>query len=61
MEIGDIEALKKSFVDPQAFKIIYERYHDKIFNHIYKLTRNIDITKDLTEETFHQVIKYTFE
>ena len=58
MEIGDIEALKKSFEDPQAFKIIYERYHDKIFNHIYKLTRNIDITKDLTEETFHQVIKY---
>ena len=58
MEIGDIEALKKSFEDPQAFKIIYERYHDKIFNHIYKLTQNIDITKDLTEETFHQVIKY---
>ena len=58
MEISDIEALKKSFEDPQAFKIIYERYHDKIFNHIYKLTRNIDITKDLTEETFHQVIKY---
>jgi len=50
--------LKKSFEDPQAFKIIYERYHDKIFNHIYKLTQNIDITKDLTEETFHQVIKY---
>jgi len=58
VEIGDIEALKKSFEDPQAFKIIYERYHDKIFNHIYKLTQNIDITKDLTEETFHQVIKY---
>jgi RNA polymerase sigma-70 factor (ECF subfamily) len=57
-EISDEEALRESFAHPELFGVIYERYHDKIFSHIYKLTQNIDITKDLTEETFYQVIKY---
>jgi len=57
-EISDEEALRESLTHPELFRVIYERYHDKIFSHIYKLTRNIDITKDLTEETFYQMIKY---
>jgi RNA polymerase sigma-70 factor (ECF subfamily) len=57
-EISDEEALKESLVHPEVFKIIYERYHDRIFRHIYKLTQNVEITKDLTEETFYEVIKY---
>ena len=53
----DKKILKDSLARPERFGIIYEKYHDKIFSHIYKLTQDIHITEDLTEETFLKVIE----
>ena len=57
-EISDKEVLKESLNHPEAFSIIYERYHDKIFSHVYKLVQSVEVTKDITEETFLGMIKY---
>ncbi len=57
-EISDKEVLKESLNHPEAFSIIYERYHDKIFSHVYKLVQSVEVAKDVTEETFLKMIKY---
>jgi len=54
---SDKEILKDSLVHPEVFGIVYERYHNKIFSHIYRLTQDVQVTEDLTEETFLKVIK----
>ena len=54
---SDKEILKDSLVHPEVFGILYERYHNRIFSHIYRLTQDIEVTEDLTEETFLKVIK----
>ncbi|MCD6107739.1 MAG: RNA polymerase sigma factor [Caldisericaceae bacterium] len=54
---SDKEILKDSLVHSEVFGIVYERYHNKIFSHIYRLTQDVQVTEDLTEETFLQVIK----
>ncbi len=53
----DIEILKRSFNDPEAFAIIYRKYYKTIFKHIYDIIGDAEITKDLTEETFLRVIE----
>ncbi len=57
-EISDEEALRESLTHSELFGIIYERYHDKIFSHVYKLVQNMEIAKDITEETFLRAIDY---
>ncbi len=53
----DIEILKRSFDDPEAFAVIYRKYYKAIFKHIYDIIGDAEITKDLTEETFLRVIE----
>ena len=53
----DIEILKSSFNDPEAFAVIYRKYYKTIFKHIYDIIGDAEITKDLTEETFLRVIE----
>ncbi len=53
----DIEILKRSFDDPEAFAVIYRKYYKTIFKHIYDIIGDAEITKDLTEETFLRVIE----
>ena len=54
---NDIEILKRSFDDPEAFAVIYRKYYKIIFKHIYDITGDMEVTKDLTEETFLRVIE----
>lgn len=53
----DIEILKRSLDDPEAFAVIYRKYYKAIFKHIYDIIGDAEITKDLTEETFLRVIE----
>ena len=54
---NDRKILKDSFTHPEVFGILYEKYHDPIYRHLYKLTQDIQITEDLTEETFLRVLE----
>lgn len=38
--------------------ILFERYHIKIFNFLLKMTRDRDISQDITQEVFYKAIKY---
>ena len=44
------EAIKRS--DSQAFKALYYRYYEKIFQFIWLRTRSTELSKDLTQEVF---------
>jgi RNA polymerase sigma factor (sigma-70 family) len=55
-EKTDIEIIKESFKDPEAFATIYKKYYKMIFKHIYNITGKVELTRDLTEETFFRVI-----
>jgi RNA polymerase sigma-70 factor (ECF subfamily) len=37
---------------------IFERYHLKIFNYVLKMTRNKEVSKDITQEVFYKLIKH---
>ena len=55
-EKTDIEIIKESFKNPEAFAAIYRKYYKMIFKHIYNITGEVELTRDLTEETFFRVI-----
>jgi len=38
--------------------VLFERYHIKLFNFFLRLTRNKDISQDLTQNLFYRMIKY---
>ncbi len=38
--------------------ILFERYHVRIYNFLLKMTRDRDISQDITQEVFYKAIKY---
>ncbi len=38
--------------------VLFDRYHIKIFNFIQKMTRDREISEDITQEVFYKAIKY---
>ena len=42
----------------QKLAILFERYHIKIYNYFFRLTRQQDISEDLTQEVFYRILKY---
>jgi RNA polymerase sigma factor (sigma-70 family) len=36
---------------------IYEEYAQSVFKYLFSLTRNIDLSEELTQETFYQAVK----
>lgn len=38
--------------------ILFDRYHVKIFNFLLKMTRDREISQDITQEVFYKAIKY---
>ncbi|MCK8524189.1 RNA polymerase sigma factor [Aquimarina sp. D1M17] len=38
--------------------ILFERYHIRIFNFIVKMTRDKEVSQDITQEVFYKAIKY---
>jgi RNA polymerase sigma-70 factor (ECF subfamily) len=57
----DLEAekklVKKAQQDPEAFSLLYEDNYSKIFNYVLKRTANVEITQDVTSETFFKALK----
>lgn len=38
--------------------VLFERYHIRLYNFFLKLTKNKDISQDLTQNLFYRMIKY---
>ncbi len=38
--------------------ILFERYHVRIYNFLLKMTRDRDVSQDITQEVFYKAIKY---
>ncbi len=38
--------------------ILFDRYHIRIFNFLLKMTRDRDVSQDITQEVFYKAIKY---
>lgn len=39
-------------------RILFDRYHVRIFNFFFKMNRNKDMSEDLTQDVFLKIIKY---
>jgi len=39
-------------------RILFERYHVRIFNFLLKMTRDREVSQDITQEVFYKAIKY---
>lgn len=50
--------LKVSNGDLDLLRILFDRYHIRIFNFLYKMTRDRMVSEDLTQDVFAKVIKY---
>ena len=49
--------LEMDQLDPETFGLIYDKYYQPVFGFIYSRTRNNELAKDLTSETFFQALK----
>ena len=38
--------------------ILFERYHVKMYNYFFRMNYNRDVSQDLTQNTFHRMLKY---
>ncbi|WP_282085604.1 RNA polymerase sigma factor [Aquimarina algiphila] len=38
--------------------VLFDRYHIKIFNFLFKMTRDKEVSQDITQEVFYKAIKY---
>ncbi len=43
--------------DRHAFAALYDRYHDRIYNYVLRRTANAELARDLTADTFVQVLR----
>ncbi|AXT57070.1 sigma-70 family RNA polymerase sigma factor [Aquimarina sp. AD1] len=44
--------------DLDMMSILFDRYHIRIFNFLLKMTRDKDVSQDITQEVFYKAIKY---
>ena len=51
------EIIEKSKNDPQFFGLLFDKYHDRIFKYILHRTMNIELSRDLTSDTFYKALK----
>lgn len=51
------ELIKKAQKDPEVFGLLYDKYYKAIFGYILKRTADIDLTQDLTSQTFFKALK----
>ena len=49
-------AVTNGNLDSMSF--LFERYHVRIFNFLYKMSRDRDLSEDLTQDVFFKAIKY---
>lgn len=57
MKEEEIILIKQAKTDPEAFGRLYDSYYKKIFNYILRSTYDLDISQDITSETFFKALK----
>ena len=56
-ECALVERLRQG--DPQAFDVVYEAFHARLFTFLLRLARRRDVAEDLLEETWLRLVKHT--
>lgn len=51
------EIIKKARHDPEAFGLLYDKYYQPVFGYILRRTANIELSQDITSETFFKALK----
>ena len=51
-----MDLVKKGDLDRAS--ILFDRYHVKMYNYFFRMNYNKDISQDLTQNTFHRLLKY---
>ncbi len=51
------ELIKEAKKNPEIFGELYEQYYSKIFGYTLKRVANLEITQDITSETFFKALK----
>ena len=51
------ELIKEAKKNPEVFGKLYEQHYSKIFGYILKRTADLEITQDITSETFFKALK----
>jgi len=49
--------IKEAKKNPEVFGKLYEKYYPQIFGYVLKRTANLEITQDITSETFFKALK----
>lgn len=44
--------------DIDMMRYLFQRYHIKIYNFCWQMTKDKDLSKDITQEVFYKVLKY---
>lgn len=59
LTISDDELVKliQNTQNSKYFKLLYERYHKKVYNKCYSITKNKSLAVDLTEDIFSKVFE----
>ncbi len=51
------ELIERAKRDPQAFGVLYERYHPMLLDHVYRRTGDVHATEDLVADVFVIVMR----
>jgi RNA polymerase sigma-70 factor (ECF subfamily) len=51
-----MDLVKKGNLDKAS--ALFDRYHVKMYNYFFRMNYNRDISQDLTQNTFHRMLKY---
>jgi len=57
-DVGDMELVRRTASDPEAFGELYERHVRRIYNYIYYRTGNHHDAEDLTARVFHRAMRH---
>lgn len=55
--IDEKKLVLRAQIDPEAFGLLYELYYDKIFNYVLRRTGKVEVSQDITGETFLKAFK----
>ncbi len=55
--LDEEELIRRARLDPAAFRPLFDRYHDQIFNYLLRRTSDVHLAKDLTSSTFLKALE----
>ncbi|MBX2878828.1 MAG: sigma-70 family RNA polymerase sigma factor [Granulosicoccus sp.] len=57
-ELDDVTLVQHtSHQDTAAFEVLYRRFHPRVYNFIFRMTRNTELTEEATADTLYAVWK----